>query len=639
MEDLITGELNRLVNEGIPAQEIEAALLTMEFSQREIRRSGGPFSLVWMRRSLRTWLHGCKPWESLLIEPAIKKIKENLLKDNRYFESLIKKYLLDNTHRALVTIEPKEDFLPKQEEQLSKTLSDMEKTLSENDRQQIKEKSKTLDDIQSEDNSPEALASIPHLSRSDLSVQNERINRNHVDLRGVPALCHDLYTNGITYIDMAFPVDILPVNDYPWLQFFSRAVTSVGLPGMDYGEVSSLLARTVGGFFTLLETGSIPKDTPSHLQTASGKFDLTGRDWIIYRVKCLDEKIVPSLELALRLITEADFTDHRRINDLVLEMKTRINSSLAPMGHMYASGRAGRGNSHARRINEKWNGISQIEFVHYLAALDTSEVVKKLRQIRDTILRAGLIANITGGSLDTASSSSVCAEFAQRFSRFGPPVPRPCSADIEKSPVLNSSNGSEVFASPALQVGFAALSLNAAPFNTIEQTAEIVLTHQLSTGALWEDIRMKGGAYGAFVNSDSLENSMSFATYRDPNPVRSLDIFSSIIKSGSSRDFLRKHCDEDNLVKSIIGCYAKETRPQTSSEKGFVDFLRFLYGIEESYRINKLERLISVSAADIANSFASLGSRVQSGTVIITGMKEAEKTAKALGTEVKLLPC
>jgi Zn-dependent M16 (insulinase) family peptidase len=190
----------------------------------------------------------------------------------------------------------------------------------------------------------------------------------------------------------------------------------------------------------------------------------------------------------------------------------------------------------------------------------------------------------------------------------------------------------EVFASPSLQVGFAARTLNAAAFDTNEQVAEMVLTHQLSTGALWENIRMKGGAYGAFVSSDSLENCVSFATYRDPAPLRSLDSISAILKNSAYGE-----CTEDYLVKSIIGCYAKETRPKTSAENGLVDFYRFLYGIEDSYRKRKLERLASVPADGITAAFASLDARSISGTTIIAGVKNAELAAKELGVEVQLL--
>jgi len=633
VKSLIMNELIRLEKEGIPPQEIEAALLTIEFSQREIRRSNGPFSLVWMRRALRTWLHGSKPWEGLLLEPAIKTIKENLAKDSRYFESLISKYLINNPHYAHVTVEPKEGFLTQQEETLSKKLADIDKNLSKDERLLIKEKSAALEKIQSEPNTPEALASIPHLSRKDLSSEIELIPRRHEDLNGVPALCHDLYTNGITYIDLAFPVDVLSLDDYPWLAFFSQAIISVGLPGMDYGEVSSLLARTVGGFNAMINSGTAVIGAPAYLETASGKFDLSGREWLIFRLKCLDEKIAPSLDLALRLICEADLNDSRRINDLILEMKTEVYSSIAPIGHLYASGRAGRGRSRSKRVDEILGGITQIEFVSRLVKMDTDQVIAKMLQIREKINRAGLIVNITG-----SSNKNACSQIAPRFSRFGAPVPR---LEVSCNEPLTSK---EVFASQSLQVGFAALSFNAAPFNTVEQIAEGVLTHQLSTGALWEDIRMKGGAYGAFINSDSLENCMSFATYRDPNPLRSLEVISAIFKNNNEMSKYIAGEDansvyaEDYLVKSIIGCYSKETKPRTSAENGIADFYRFLYGFDDCYRKNKLERLINLSTEDVIKAFNTLASKKQAGPVIIGGMKIAEQAAAALGTEVKLLP-
>jgi Zn-dependent M16 (insulinase) family peptidase len=637
VEELIMNEMRRLVNEGIPQEEIEAALLSMEFSQREIRRSGGPFSLIWMRRSLRSWIHGCKPWESLLLQPAMTKIKENLASDKRYFESLIKKYFIDNRHRALVILEPKEDFLPMQEQRLSEALASAEKNLSESERLQIKEKSKALEKKQSEADTPEALASIPHLSRKDLSAEIEHIPRRLDNLRGVPALCHDLYTNGITYMDFAFPVDILSKDDYLWLPLFARSIVSVGLPGMDYGEVSSLLARTVGGFNALLHTGSAAGIDRQKHQPPFDVIDFTGRDWIIYRMKCLDEKIAPSLDLVLRFINEADFTDKRRINDLVLEMKNELDSSLAPMGHNYASGRAGRRNSRSKKIEERWSGLSQIEFVHRLAEMETGTVVKKLLFLREKIAGAGLIVNITGSSMDSA-----CKEFAQRFSRFGGLAPGARYYAPEDDSALSASSKTaanvEVFASSSLQIGFAARAFNSAPFDSKEQAAESVLTYQLSTGALWEDIRMKGGAYGAFITSDSLENSVSFATYRDPNPLRSLEAISSILKDVSHGDSSKWSGGEDYLVKSIIGCYAKETRPRTSSENGLVDFFRFLYGVDDGYRKRKLEQLISVTTEDIASAFKSLAGRESAGTVIIAGIKSAEEAAKALGADVRMLP-
>ena len=625
IEAFILNELKRLVTEGIPQEEVEAALLFMEFSQREIKRSHGPFSLVWMRRSLRAWLHGAAPWESLLIIPSMEKIKQNLAENNRYFESLIQKHLLDNPHRALVTLEPEEDFLPKQETQLAETLARAEQGLSAADKNRITEKSAALEKTQSEDDSPEALATIPHLSRGDLSPEPEMIPRRLEDLRGIPSICHDLYTNGITYIDLAFPLDILPPEDYHWLSFYARAAISVGLPGMDYAEVSSLLARAVGGFNAILHTGSAAP--------LAGEFNLAGRDWLIYRLKCLDEKTAPSLDIVRRIINEADFSDTRRIRDLVLEMKNDIRSGFAPHGHNYASCRAGRYASPAARTSEIWNGITQLEFAHRLAELDTAETAAKLQHLRETITSGGLIANLTGS---TAAINSAGMQVAQRFSSLGPPCPRKNLGEKKDSnnncsAKLSGTGAVEVFASPSLQVGFAAMTLRAAPYDTPAQVAETVMSGYLSTGALWKEIRMKGGAYGAIASGDSLERCFTLSTYRDPKPLRSLDSFSSVLRGGCS-------IEEDELVKTIIGCYARETRPRSPAEKGVADFLRYLTRIENDYRRRRLEQLISVSAGDIAAALGELGSQDAAGKVIITGMKDAEQAAKALGTEVQPLP-
>ncbi|GHV13009.1 peptidase M16 [Spirochaetia bacterium] len=676
VEALIFNELRRLVKEGIPQEEIEAALLSMEFAHREIRRSNGPFSLVWLRRSLTGWIHGAKPWDRLLLVPSLNKIKDRVAAEKaaklppagRYFESLIQKYFLDNPHRALVTIEPEADFIEKQEKRLAEKLAKKVAALSEAERQTIQEKNEALDQYQSLRDSPEVLATIPHLSRKDLSAEIEKIPRALHDAGGVPLVSHELFTNGITYADLAFPVDIPPPADYIWLPFFSRAVVSVGLPGMDYGGVSSLLARTIGGFHGALRSSSAAPGASHSIPTPAGIFDLGGRDWLIYRLKALDEKIKPGLDLALRLITEADFSDQRRIRDLVLEMKNQVDSSLAPAGHNYASTRSARYFSRSSTVDEIWNGLGQIDFAHYLADLDTAEIVRRLTAIRDTLAgKSGLIANFTG-SAEALNAYHTITSTA--FCRFGAPRPRnPASVEAASFyPLLNGVSpapqepastgeapGAEVFTSPSLQIGFAAMTLNSAPFNAPEQAAESVLAHQLSTGALWEDIRMKGGAYGAFAHTDSLEGVFGLSTYRDPNPARSLESFSSIMKGLADQKSSKApwYRDEDLLEKAIIGSYSRETRPRTSAEKGAVDFSRFLYGIEDMVRQRRLEKLIRVSGDEIAAVLRRLASQGGpspgvsslggtspgvSSPVIVAGTAVAEKAAKALGVTPKVLP-
>ncbi|MDR0623621.1 MAG: insulinase family protein [Treponema sp.] len=634
VRDLILGELEKLVRDGIPREEIEAALLSMEFSNREIKRSGGPFSLVWMRRVLRGWLHGAAPWESLLFAAPFTGLKKRLAAEPRYFESLIQKYFLDNPHRALVLVEPEDGYLEKREAGLARRLAEKAGSLNEKERRAMAEKNAALERSQTEGDSPEALARIPHLSRRDLSPEIIRVPRTLEAAGGAPVLTHELYTNGITYADLAFPLDIFPPEDYPWMPFFSRAVVSVGLPGMDYAEVSSLLARTAGGLRAIQQSGSAAPGTARTVSTPAGTFDLTGRDWISYRLKALDEKFEAALDLTRRLIVEADFSDQRRIRDLVLEMKNEADAGLAPLGHHYASGRSGRYFSRARMVDEIWNGLGQIGFVHRLADMDTAEICGKLRSIRDTLAAAGFIVNLTG-SAPALKNSLRCIHRGS----FGPPRPRnPRTAEAENfvpflggSPKAPPPGTAEVYASSSLQIGFAARTFTAAPYDSPGQMPEVVLSHLFSTGALWEDIRMKGGAYGAFAHPDNLEGYYSFCTYRDPNPLRSLNSFEKILKG-------QGEFPEDEVEKAVIGCYGQETRPRTAAEKGAADFSRFLYGIEDPHRARKLERLIQVRGDQISAALLRLASQTVSSPVIVAGMGIAEKAAAKLGVEVQILP-
>ncbi|MDR2501472.1 MAG: insulinase family protein [Treponema sp.] len=630
VEALVLGELERLVREGIPGTEIEAALLSMEFSHREIVRSQGPYSLVWLQRSFRGWLHGLKPWESLLFTPPFAQLKGRLGENPRYFESLIQKYLLGNPHRALIALEGDAAFLEEREAALAEKLAARKAALSGEEQRRIHAEAAELERMQNTPDSPEALAAIPHLSRKDLSPVLDPSPRELHDAGGIPAFIHPLFTNGITYGQFAFPVDILEPEDYPWLPLFTQAAVAVGLPGMDYAQVSSLLARTVGGFSAFLETGSPVEGAALSLPLPGGVFDLVGRDWLIYRLKALDEKAEAALDLARRMIGEADFSSQRRIRDLVVEMKNSLDASFAPMGHSYAAGRAGRRFSRAQTVEELWSGIAQIQFVHTLAGYDTLQICRKLEAIRDRLCSGGCLANLTGDKKALVKNLS-CLE--RTWGSFGPPKPRNPAVQDAAALLPEAEPLPEVYAAPSLQIGFAALALPGASYSSREHAAELVLSHQLTTGALWEDIRMKGGAYGAFASADGCEGVFTLATYRDPQPLRSLDAFTRILQNRAAQE-----PDAAALEKAVIGAFAKETKPRTAASEGFVDFIRCLYGIGDQRRERKLQAMIASQEPELQAAARRLAAAQRDAPVIIAGPAAAREAAGQLGVEPKELP-
>jgi Zn-dependent M16 (insulinase) family peptidase len=286
-------------------------------------------------------------------------------------------------------------------------------------------------------------------------------------------------------------------------------------------------------------------------------------------------------------------------------------------------------------VDETWGGTTQLALAHALAEAPIAETSSRLSAIREKLVaHGGLIVNVTGSS-ETAGAALEAVK--SLFCAFGPPRPRnPATQDLEPFALLadGGRTGAEVLSSTSLQVGFAATAIPAAPFATAEQAAELVLAHRLSTGALWEDIRMKGGAYGAFAYPDGLEPLFSLATYRDPDPARSLASFRAALASAAV-----EKVGDDELEKAIIGTYAKETRPRTSADKGMADFMRLLCAIEDGQRRNKLAAIVDLSAEELTAAAVRFAAGLDAASsAVIAGGAAATKAAASLGVEAKALP-
>jgi Zn-dependent M16 (insulinase) family peptidase len=378
--------------------------------------------------------------------------------------------------------------------------------------------------------------------------------------------------------------------------------------------------------------------------TPSGVLDVAGRDWLIFRVKMLDEKIASSLDLLLPLVKDANFNDTRRLRDLMLEMKNEADSSLAPAGHKYAASRTGMFLSRGRLVAEIWQGIAQIQFIHRLLDLDIDEIKRKLIAIRESLLaRSGLFVNITGESISAALGA-----VRERFASFGPARKRGERAAraeqfyplFDSAAFARDSGGSgktiEVFASVSMQTGFAAASFPALPFNAEGHAAEQVLCHRLSTGALWEELRMKGGAYGAFAQADPVEKVFSFGTYRDPAPSQSLAVFLRILEHEAGQVL-----DRDTVEKMIIGAYAKIKQPKTGAEKGLSDLFRFFSNVDDELREKNVGRVLDTKAEDLAAAAQDAARRFHTAAnaaAVIAGEREAAQAADALGVVLTRLP-
>ncbi|ULQ60314.1 hypothetical protein K7I13_03120 [Brucepastera parasyntrophica] len=529
----------------------------------------------------------------------------------------------------------------KLDETLASYTDSFEKSLTPESRENFLEKQRNFYALQRKEDSPELLALIPHLRREDLSGVPDRIETEIGFSGTIPVLTHEQPTNGIAYMDIGIPVDTLPPGFYPLLPFFASAFTGMGLsagkngePALNWAEASALLAQTAGGFGTSLYSSS-PVQNTKLPELLPG--NLTGRDLLIIRIKMLEELIPEAVPLLFRFLENIDFSDKKRLEDLLLEYKNDLGSSIAPAGNQYAISRSAAFTGRSRAIDEIWNGISQIQYIRALCKkIQTKKAAARLAadldEIHTRLLSAGIIINITG-------TSSIITSVSAMLPRLTEPFGAPSGPDSDSSraephfATLLKINGKkrsrsknpefEFIVSSSLQVGFAAAVLPAPPYGTFEQAVVTVLGNWLANGVLWEQIRTTGGAYGAFAFPDSLEKLFILATYRDPQPLRSLAVFREALTLVSGQAI-----DPVDLEKTIAGCYSREIQPRSPADKGFTAFIRILYGITDELRLQKIKHIISVQPEDIQTSARNLFKEFDTAKQVILGGKKQIKTAK-----------
>lgn len=623
-EKIVLDTLASLADGGIPEDELETAIRSIDFSNREVRRSGGPFALTLMRRSLRGWIHGRGPIESLRQVPAFEEVKRRIAADPGYLKGLLSSWLIDNRHRALVSVYPDPEYGSRLDAGIAARVDAFSSGLTEDGRKAFIEEQERLYAIQKREDSPELLARIPHLSPKDLPVVADLIPSDIRMCGKVPLILHEQPTNGVAYADIAIPVDVLEADDYPLLPFFANILTGMGLDGLSWAEASSHSARLTGGLGTMLFTSSAVRGyvPPEGLSSVSG-----ARDFLIVRIKMLEELIEPALELLFRFLEHADFSDSKRLTDLLFEYRNDLESSLAPAGNQYAVSRAGAATGRSKAVDEIWNGFSQLRFIRDLSARMkdagfVASLAGRLDAMRNDLLGAGMLMNITGTETILAALESRLSVHTARYS--APASPSASSGDetVLGRMIGEPGEGSfRILVSASLQVGFAAAVLPCIPYNDPDHPVYAVLGHWLSSGPLWEKIRTTGGAYGAFSYPDSLEDLFVLATYRDPSPLQSLSVFRAVLEEASIRPF-----DPLSLEKTITGCYSREIQPRSPSDKGFTAFIRLLYGITDEVRKAKVSRIVSVQPAEmqacakrLADSWKDVKEVVLAGDKMIKG--------------------
>lgn len=616
LQDLVFDELRRLVAEGIDAIIVEAVMRKVEFRYREIK-GGGPNGLRLMGKSLRGWLHGQPPDATLRFQEPFDRLKKDVAAGG-YFEQLIQEHLLENSHRTTLTVQPDPQQRERENAELTTWLSETEARLSDADREAIVAQQKELEEFQATPDSAEAIASIPFLTTDDLPRTVETIDcSSRAADGGVAVQSHELFANGIVYLDVGFDLGGVPRELIPHLPLYTTSVTEVGLPGRPYDEVATEIALKTGGLGSFTEA-AVPVGGSGAVRR------------LYFRMKCLESTLPEAVDLLIELMLFSEFGNSERLVDLIKEERSGIKSAVLPSGHSFVSLRSGRSFADADRYEDQWRGISQLMFLEGERPDEDPAVGDQLRTIRDGLVRRGnMIVNVAG-SADAIDSSQAHID---RLITAVPGGEWSESIEIDRSGVVPRS---EALIIPS-DVGYVASAMPASRFGSEEHVHESVLAHLLGTGYLWEAVRMKGGAYGVGASARGMDGVFGFWSYRDPNITDTLLAYRTGVEQLASAELER-----NELELAIIGVTGRDLRPLSPGEKSLVSLRRSLFGVTDEMRQEKRDAVLATTGRDVQRAAERVLAAMDDAAVVVMGsdnaVASAAKTMPALVANQVRLP-
>ncbi|MHB8771669.1 MAG: insulinase family protein [Syntrophales bacterium] len=609
VEALTLDTLRTLAKAGFDRELIEGTLHQVEFHGRELIRGSYPYGVVLMGRAYHSWLYEGDPLTDLNFPRTILAIRKKWEADPALFQGIVRRWFVDNPHRLLSVMEPSRSMQEEREREQRERMARLRDSLSPEAREEIRREQALLKRFQTEPDRPEAVATLPRLAVSDISREVDTIPTERTTLGGVPALVHDLFTNGIAYLDLAFDVSDIPDELQPYLPLLGKLTCQMGAAGLDYEAMAKRIALRTGGLGATLATGL----------TADGR-----GTWqqMIFSVKALYRNVDEAIAIVEDILKTGDLTDAARMRDLIREKKNGLHAAVVPSGHIFAQMAAAAPLSLSAWRTEQWHGRTQLKFI--AAAADPlpdrgPELIEKLAHLREMLfVQSRLRLNLTA---DDAGLRQLTAA-AGRISTLPAGSPPGRSEDTPPRPTHVG------IAIPA-QVSYVAKVLAAPPYRDPLSASLFVLAKQLSNGYLYRHIRVQGGAYGGSCRYEPLGGLFAFLSYRDPRLAETLSVYRDAVD-----DLSRNPIPPEELEKAVIGVIGSLDRPMDPAGRGYTALIREFTGLDDSDRRRFRAEVLAMTADRLGETARRYFPAATEGAVIaVLGAEERLRQANEQLTE------
>ena len=611
-ESIIENTLKEVVKTGINKEALLAGINSSEFKFREADFGQFPKGLLFGLNCLDSWLFDdMKPFIHLECLGTFAKLRKAV--DTDYFEKLIQEYLLDNTHGSSVTVKPKRGLGNEREEALAKELSDYKASLSDEEIKKLIEDTEHLKKYQEEPSSDEDLRKLPMLTRADMKKNAMPFSNIEDELLDVKVVRHDIESNGIDYISFLFDAGDFAQSELGYLGFFTNALGLVSTEKYSYTDLANA---------TNIYTGGISTGTASHP-------DIKDRNNFVFKLevklKVLEKNLDKALELMEQMLLSSDFTDTKRLSELVAQIKARLQANLSSSGHLVAAMRSMSSFSRYALYQDELKGIAFYRSIcHIEKELSESpkSVSDKLAAIAKKLFaRNRMLISFTGNNEAYGNAKPSLEKVIAGFDKM---------SAIGNQAEVHFNTAKEAF-------------IDASQIQYVAKTGDFICEGYEYTGALrllriilsydylWINVRVKGGAYGC-MNTFLRSGESYFVSYRDPNLSDTLDVYDRIpeyIKSFSP--------DERDMTKYIIGTFSALDTPMNPEAKGSRSLSAYLEGITYEQIQKERNEILNAQPEDIRRLADLVEAVLKKDSICVIGNENMIKESAGLFENVEKL--
>ena len=609
---IIRSTLEKIVTDGIDQKAVEAGINYFEFRFREADYGSFPKGLIYGLDLFDTWLYDEEqPWTALLQLGFYEELKR--LAKEGYFEELIRDYLLDNPHSAVVTLYPEQGLATRREKETEEKLRVFKEGLSKEEISRLIRQTEELKAFQEEEDSEEVKKKIPLLKRSDIRKEAAKLYNTERIVNGIPVIQHDLFTNGIAYPTLLFDTERIPDEQIPYLGILKSVLGYVDTEHYSYGELFHTINAKSGG----IQCGVQVFEKPEGEKDCRRMFGI--------RAKHLYPKTGFVFSMIREIITGSKLRDEKRLYEIIASLKARLQESLASAGNSTALMRAASYDSAASQFQDRTAGIAFYRLVEKIEANFETEKEKLMATLEALVKEVFRPENLTVSLTADEEGYRIMEPELQKFKEclFTEPVETGAIS-------YRFEQKNEAFCTPG-QVQYAALFGNFKKAGYEYHGALRILKVILSYDYLWNNIRVKGGAYGCGGGFRRNGNAY-FASYRDPNLSATFEVYRKC------PDYIRAfEADEREMTKYIIGTVSEMDTPLNPSAKGSASLAAWFSGITEEDLQKERDEVLQACAEDIRGLADLVEAAVRQNNLCVVGSEAAIEKERALFGSVERL--